>query len=129
MGLSFDLKKVKNFKELLDKDGECLPTTKAIILNCMGIGLGSITEKNLDEVWRRTQMREDVDGPMLHHGGTECFLTREDLERHIGLTTNVANESAKVWEAKLGRSAVYKFRLLGKSKRREAEEKRMKKAG
>jgi|688.fasta_scaffold06731_36 hypothetical protein len=92
------------------------PITDHFIWATMTIGLNEITEKNIDEweqrlalayrvgwlskpvVWNGNE--PDADGKNAH-----CFearpLTRADLERHIGLSTNASYETAGEWRKRL----------------------------
>lgn len=92
------------------------PITDHFIWATMTIGLNEITEANLDEweqrlalayrigwldkmvVWNGNE--PDADGKNAH-----CFearpLTRADLERHIGLSTNASYESPSKWRKRV----------------------------
>ena len=77
--------------------------TYVIIMSTMLIGMGDITEKNLEEVVLRLELWQDVNGAMMRRfidgKSTDVRVTPADLQRHIGLSTNVGKESW-TWFAK-----------------------------
>jgi len=97
MSLDFDVTKCANHEELWD--GETWPPpamTTVIVHLCMGIGWGEITEANAEEWFARVYAWERVYGSMLHEfpDGPEGerrdrYITPEDVQRYIGLVTNV----------------------------------------
>lgn len=71
------------------------PITHALIWHTMAIGMGSITERNWQEFYRRVHCRERVAGSLLLSSeGSPHHIKPQDVRRHIGLKTNVAEESA-----------------------------------
>jgi hypothetical protein len=67
------------------------PVTDAIIWKTMSVGMGQITVKNFEEFFVRAKMSEAVFGSSMTDGhGMDVGLTREDIRRHIGLSTNVS---------------------------------------
>ena len=115
MSLNFNLTKIKNSKTVCyrpveDGDYEMHPVTHAIIFATMAIGMGEITEKNHEEFFDRISKWEKVGGAFLQDGnGKPRKLTIEDIEKHIGLTTNVfPKESPKKFMSKLGKLALSK---------------------
>lgn len=107
MSLNFKLDKIKDYKTLcwvrLDADGEKLnPVTDGLIWSTMSIGLGEITEKNINEWLVRLQFSDKLFGTLLIKAGengerVERPITREELVAHIGLRTNVTNETRAKW--------------------------------
>ena len=63
----------------------------------MVVGMGEITEKNKGEFYARVHLLDKVDGGfmsiMTEKGLTDRPITPEDIERWVGLTTNVGNTS------------------------------------
>jgi hypothetical protein len=74
------------------------PVTDTLIWKTMSIDLGEITEANLDEWWFRVRLLQLLDGgPELHGGIGSFYLTRQDIDDHIGLSTNVSDKSRAEW--------------------------------
>lgn len=99
MSLDFRLEKIANYEDLCwveipQENGEdpkyrINPVTDALIWTTLIVGVPKITEKNVDEFHRRVRMFEHVCGPVLTKNcGTPSPLTREQIEQHIGLSTN-----------------------------------------
>jgi hypothetical protein len=107
MALTFNLTKIKDYKTLCwtdagqNNDGEPLfqvaPVTDALIWLMMFVGQRAITEKTAEEVFMRISMWESVIGPTL----MARPMTMADITAHIGLSTNVGNESKTVFHKKL----------------------------
>jgi hypothetical protein len=92
------------------------PITNTLIWATMAIGLSEITEKNVDEwearyalaykvgwlspltVWNGEPVGPDGKNA---HCFTERYITRADLEQHIGLSTNANDESASAWRKRV----------------------------
>jgi hypothetical protein len=91
MSLRFDFSQIANHEELRNDEGEVVPATRDLIFSTMAIGLGKLTEKNFDKFYARLEM------------WTAMFMNGEDaphpsvVRRHIGLTTNVVDESDSAW--------------------------------
>jgi hypothetical protein len=74
------------------------PVTECLIFTMMHTGQQKITEKNWQEVAARIAIYERVFQPLMikgvEGGGVERVpLTAEDVKRHIGLSTNVSQET------------------------------------
>jgi hypothetical protein len=85
------------------KTDEEWPTTEAIILLTMQVGLGTITEKNIDEFFVRLHVIEAIFGPMVSRNGEPSRISHEDVHRRIGLRVNVTDESKAKWNARVGK--------------------------
>ena len=105
MALRWSIKKVMGFKKNPDdyylpiknkKGGKVFdiqPITKHLVYETMIVGLGEITENNIDEWLIRMRLAEKLYGTSLmirdDKGVVKPYhITIEDLERHIGLWTN-----------------------------------------
>lgn len=112
MSLNFDLSKIENPPEggfwtpATPTAGEdVVPKTKAIIFKTIAVGMGEITRENAAEFYARCHLIELIDGPSLllpdpdNEGYfIESELTPQDIQDHIGLTTNVfPMESRAKW--------------------------------
>jgi hypothetical protein len=95
MALNWDLTDCKNREELTDEKN--WGVTQAIILLSMSVGLGSITENNLDEWVKRLALIQAITGPMLQvsdgNNMHPWFITRSRIEELVGLKVNVTDES------------------------------------
>jgi hypothetical protein len=75
------------------EDGEYLgPRLDKMIWTTLGVGLGSITEKNAAEFYARAKINDLIwDIPKAHR------VSLEDVRQHIGLKTNVSDETRAQW--------------------------------
>jgi hypothetical protein len=90
-----------------DENGEARylrPLTEMLIFSTISVGIGRITEKNAAEFYARLRLMEQIDGPFLRTSdGEDRRVTPEDVQSHIGLTCNVAEESRRTFYTKIGR--------------------------
>lgn len=92
------------------------PITDSLIWATMALGLNEITESNVDEWEARYALAYATRwlGPLSVWNGqpvgpngenahcfTERYITRADLEQHIGLYTNANVESASAWRKRV----------------------------
>jgi hypothetical protein len=75
-----------------------------LVIISMRVGLGTITEANAQEWHNRVYILERMGGAFLNKRGEDgkqepMYISYEDIKRHIGLTTNVSNESVSAWNA------------------------------
>lgn len=111
MSLNYWFDKIDNYKEVVwiptptDENPDEVtmnPVTNALIFGSISVGLGEITDKNIDEWVARFRIIEKLHGHMLVKGdGTPWFVTNEEFVAHIGLRTNVSNESRAQWMRRL----------------------------
>ena len=71
------------------------PVTMALVWHSLSTGIGSITEKNADEVYARIELCERLHGPTLRDKDGERPITPEDVRAHIGLHTNVGQTTTQ----------------------------------
>lgn len=105
MALTWSVKDVKDHEEVTTiiatqdwpmdgtKKGDRLwnPVTTALIWHSLNTGIGRITEANAAEVYARIAFVEKLYGPSLVNGeGEPKPITVEDVQRHIGLSTNAS---------------------------------------
>lgn len=83
--------------------------TESLIFRMLGVDLGSLTEKNIDEFCFRNNYVSRIIGKPFRMGGEDVDFTYEDLVRRIGLTSNVHSTTRaafkKRWSAYLEREA------------------------
>jgi hypothetical protein len=110
MSLDYNLTKIENYKEVVwladptdDKPDQVRmnPVTETLIFGTMSVGLGAITADNVDEFVARFRIVEEIDGPFLRKDGKAWRLTDADFIAHIGLSTNVSNETRTAWSRRL----------------------------
>ena len=106
MALNYWFEKIENYKEVVwieRPDGEVVmnPVTNALIFSTISVGLGEITDKNIDEFVARYRIMEQLQGPFITKNGKPYHLTDEELVAHIGLRTNVTNETRAQWARRL----------------------------
>lgn len=87
MSLNWSIQEIKNYEELYEEDGEggarLKSMTERLIFLTMETDIGMITPGNIDE-WRfRLELMRRIGWD------PRTPVTRTDLERHIGLKTNV----------------------------------------
>jgi hypothetical protein len=104
MSLDFRLGKIADYKELcyefLPNDGlKMKPVTEALIWSMLSTEMKEITEDNIDEVLFRSRCISVVSGPPMHTYDGEKIIprefTREEVEAHVGLSTNVTQRTRK----------------------------------
>jgi hypothetical protein len=109
MSLNFNYSKCSNTDELHNNpfdENTINPVTEAVIFNMMSIDMGVITAENVEEVWFRTVLHSlttDACAIVYRNPGEEpvrVYLTRDDIVRHIGLTTNVTTKTRRQWLAR-----------------------------
>jgi hypothetical protein len=66
------------------------PVTNALIWHSLSTGIGRITTKNVAEVWARIALIEKLYGASILTQDGPKPLSRDDVQKHIGLTTNAS---------------------------------------
>jgi hypothetical protein len=66
------------------------PVTNALIWHSLNTGIGTITEESAAEVYARVSFVEMLYGASLMGPEGPVFITKEDIERHVGLRTNAS---------------------------------------
>lgn len=87
MALNWNLSKVKDWPTL-QKDTHEAQITDALISATMAVGIHTITEHQAKEFYKRLRLLELMEGAYFLKGGEPAYITKEDVERRIGLTTN-----------------------------------------
>jgi hypothetical protein len=67
--------------------------TDTIIYMTIVVGMGEITEKNAAEFFARVELIQKLEGPTMVGPDGPCNLTLDDIEKRIGLHTNVAMDT------------------------------------
>jgi hypothetical protein len=101
MALHWSIARVKNWNEIAANDKQ-RGITDAIVWASLVYDLGAVTEKNIDEwLFRQEFARRVDDFYPLYRGAERCLLTRSEIDRRIGLTTNVTTTSRAAFQRKL----------------------------
>jgi hypothetical protein len=111
MALNFSFDKIANYQTTCwigeGDERRMNPVTEALIFGTMTVGLGSITDSNVDEFAARFRVIEKIHGAQLYKpnpdgpGTMDWFLTDEDFIAHIGLSCNVSNETRSKWAGRI----------------------------
>jgi hypothetical protein len=106
MALNWNVENIDNYKQVCwigEGDKRRMnPVTETLIYGTISVGLGSITDKNVDEFAARFRIIEKVHGPFLIKDGDKPWhLSDEDFIAHIGLSCNVSNETRAQWASRL----------------------------
>jgi hypothetical protein len=119
MSLNWDIREVKDHESMCyvptgekDDEGKGLtrvnPVTDALIWLTMGVDIGVISEETIDEFIIRMNMWEKLyAGSLVDGDGKQRMPTREEVEAHIGLRTNVGTRPMAEWWAGMGESLQY----------------------
>lgn len=113
MALHWNIQKIKDFAEVVSCEvSETGPPvspwtiTDSLFWACMATEMSGITEKNYQEFYIRISMWEDTVGPfIMTQKDGHYFITPDDIERRIGLTTNVSQRTSKFFDNKIGQVA------------------------
>jgi hypothetical protein len=102
MSLDWNATKVANLDTLHTQKVEANKTAY-LCYNLMFVGVGRITEDNVEDTWKRVSLWERLHGALLSDSeGNPFYYTREDLLARIGYSTNVSTMTSlafikKVW--------------------------------
>jgi len=83
------------------------PVTNYLIWSSLLTGISSITKANVDEVFRRIAVLQKLEGAQIQYvdpisnDWIEIYLTRQDIENHIGLWTNASYLTATQFDKKI----------------------------
>jgi hypothetical protein len=69
------------------------PVVSTVILLTQVIGIGSFTEKNINEVVARIRFLETLRGKLMHSGGKDVPLPESIIRSLVGLTTNASTQT------------------------------------
>jgi hypothetical protein len=98
MSLNWDIRNIKDFETVCkDEDGALKSLTHVLILSTMGVGIGALTDKSWMDFYVRLNVIQR-EGALLRDGdGNDVYITPADVKAHIGLHTNVRNETNAAW--------------------------------
>lgn len=107
MSLDWSIDKVKDWKSIsmADENGDEAQKTHSLIWATLSVGLPGITEKNTQEFFWRLKTLEQRQGSFMyrfHNDTREDYLfTPEDVQRRVGLSTNVSTQPRVSWVARV----------------------------
>jgi hypothetical protein len=85
------------------------PTTYCLVFASTLVGIGEITEANVDEFFRRISVLEGIHGAYrIRREGDQNLphpYTLDEVRAHIGLKINVADVPKREWNAQMKRAA------------------------
>lgn len=90
MSLNFQFEDKERFNKLTDEEKK---QNDIFIWGCLLIDLGEITEKNAEEWHWRYCFANKVNGPFYTVKGEPYEPTLEEVQKRIGLHTNVSNRT------------------------------------
>lgn len=104
MSLDWSITDVANWESISMKEenGKEAQLTHALIWGTLSIGLPGITAKNAAEFFWRIKVLEREDGAFVRYLDADkkvqdVLMERADIDRRIGLSTNVSTEGRTVW--------------------------------
>ena len=102
MSLNWQIDSIKDYKTVCwMENGEMNPVTNVLIWGTISVGIGQITDKNVDEFAARFRIIEKLDGPFLiAREEKRRYVTDEEFIAHIGLSTNVHTETRAKWASR-----------------------------
>ena len=86
------------------------PVTNVLVWSSIPCGYWEITAKNVDEVWHRVSLWQAVQGALLSSVNGDIYITREDVEMHIGLSTNAIRKTRAEFNKTLARALEQKVK-------------------
>ena len=104
MALHWKLNKINDYYAVCYQDGKLTPHTECLLYATMAVGLPEITEKNSREFFKRLRLWEKVVGPFrFDKKGKDLYFSLEEVESHIGLSTNASKITknaflSKIWQ-------------------------------
>lgn len=101
MSLDWNATRISGF-ETKKQDEQWVGNMQNLCFTLMAIGMGSVTEKNVGEVYTRIQILEATYGPLRYNYDEETktkssVYTFDFLVSVIGYGTNVSNETLNQW--------------------------------
>ena len=79
-------------------------TTHTLLFALMDVGIGALTPKSVDEAFTRIHMTETVCGAFRQTNNGPVFFTREEVQMHTGLVTNIGEKTKAQFHAHLMKS-------------------------
>jgi hypothetical protein len=95
MALSYDFTKVENVEELHESEDE-RGISHSLIWATMSVGIGDLSEENLEEFYIRLKWLER-DGAFMTSKEGPLFFTLQMLRNRLGLHTNAGWETRSAW--------------------------------
>lgn len=99
MSLDFSVERVKDHTNVttapfeFNGKSQWHPLTNALVWGSIPCGYNEITEANLDEVWFRVNLWQGLVRSLLSDDKGAIWLSKKDLEMHIGLITNAGRKT------------------------------------
>lgn len=115
MSLNWSIEKCANWGAITPttKNGHEGVVTNTLIWAALSVKLGCITAVNVDEWVKRLTALEELGGAFMYKDGEPYSLTREDIERRVGMTTNVRTVPNRSFWADIKRKKKEKAKEAG----------------
>lgn len=94
MSLDYSTKAIADDDSLTDENGFWIPEFQSIVFATMSVGINELTEKNVDEFYRRYLM-------FYYAMGYEPFFKLELLTKFVGLKTNASTKTVSAFNRDL----------------------------
>lgn len=102
--------------------GKWHPVTDALIWAAMGVGIPAITKDNAEKFYERYIALQAIKGGDILHPKGRIIITREDVENHIGMRTNVSSTTDAAFNKKLARMLFEEGGILERKQGKSAVE-------
>jgi len=118
MSLNWDIRNIKDNETVCrDEDGSLAAITEILILATMSVGIGALTDKSWMDFYVRLNVIQREGALLRDSDGKDVYITPANVKAHIGLRTNVTNETNASW---FKRFVTNRKRDLAWAMRREA---------
>ena len=133
MSLDWRVGEIKDYKSVCWKENpetgeEYLnPITQSLIYSTLSIGIAEITEDNVIDFYNRSILTADVYGQPINEFPEEGGIIRrnytlEEIQQHIGLSTNASDYSDKQFMDKIRQAQIRKQKDLESIRKYEKRE-------
>lgn len=111
MALNWSIEHCRDWKEIAGGEDKPIAQkiegakTHRLVWACMSIDMSGITAKNVDEFWRRYEPIAKEEPIIWHFADASIpsethYITRDDIVRRIGLSTNVCTLGKRAYDKK-----------------------------
>lgn len=87
MALNWNIENVENWKQISENDNERV-ITDVLVWATLVVGIREIKSNNVDEFYARVHLVEVLQGAFRNKEGNSIFITKDDIQRRVGMTTN-----------------------------------------
>lgn len=76
--------------------------TRSLTFATIPVGISRITKANVNDFYSRLSAWEKLYGAACFKDGEDYFITREDIAKHVGLSTNASSKTSNEFWRDLG---------------------------